>query len=253
MECSSCHQTIPPDSQFCIHCGADLLSPVGVIETHDAVESNGIDEPPVGALSPGILTGTDGVHRWVFEMSMWRNSTIPKTIAKVVFISSMVPALLMMFLTLERGIGTAIRAFLEVAGLVLAIMAVLFLLAYILVSVVYGGKYCVAFEMDQRGVRHMQLQNQFKKGQVLSMLTVLAGLASGSPLTAGAGLLAGTRSSSYSDFSKVKSLVADPGKHVIYVDEKVKRNQVYVPREDFEAVLAYLADHCHKATVKRKN
>lgn len=203
--------------------------------------------------SSGLIKGSDGVLRWAYEMSMWKNSTLPKTIGKVVFFASMVPALLMLFLTLEEGVVKATSVFLGVAGLVLGIMAVLFLLAYIMVSLVYGGKYCVVFEMDAKGVKHIQMEKQFKKGQVLSMLTVLAGLAAGSPQTAGAGLLAGTKNTSYSSFPKVISIKAYPKKNVIYVNEIAKKNQVYVAEADFKTVLDHLTEHCKKAKVSRKS
>jgi hypothetical protein len=268
MECSSCHQEIPPDSQFCTYCGTSqeqhpVQKPVSAPSTTFSHESNAIPEPPPAdtshsepipaSPSPGIIAGTDGVLRWAYEMSMWKNSTIPKTIAKVVIFASIIPALLVTFLTLDEGLVDAAKVFIRVAGLVLGIMAVLFLLAYIIVSVTYGGKYCVVFEMDTKGVKHIQMQKQFKKGQVLSILTVLAGVAAGSPQTAGAGLLAGARNSSYSSFQKVIHVVADPKREVIYVNEIIKKNQVYAAPEDFEAVFNYLAEHCKKAKISRKS
>lgn len=274
MECISCHQMIPADSQFCIYCGAaqeinrrpdladetDWAEPVSPGEalqqrrTALEVEPKHLREKDVGkGFSTGVITGTDGVLRWVYEMSLWKNSTIPRTIAKVVFFASMVPALLVTALTLEQGFVEAAKVFIGVAGLVLGIMAVLFLLAYIVVAAVYGGKYCVAFEMDHKGVKHIHLQKQFKRGQVLAMLTTLAGLAGGSPQTAGAGLLAGTRKSAYSSFPKVIRIEADPKRNVIYVDEIARKNQVYAANEDFEGIFEYLTTHCKKAKVSRKS
>lgn len=230
MECSSCHQTIPSESCFCTYCG----------------------KPE--SISSGLMKGSDGVFRWVYEMSLWKNPTIPKTVAKVVFFASMVPVLLVTFLALvEEGMVQASKAFVQVAAVVLVIMTVLFLLAYALVSLIYGGKYCVAFEMDAKGVKHLHMGKQFKKGQVLSMLTVLAGLAAGSPQAAGAGLLAGSRNTSYSSFSKVVSINSDMNNNVIYVNEKANKNQVYVTKEDFQWVLDYLVSHCKKASIIRKS
>lgn len=261
MECLSCHQMIPEDSQFCIYCGS---AQIGSTETYqenvpqemalsDLTPEHSGEKASFGSISPGIITGTDGVFRWAYDMSLWKNSTIPKTVAKVVFFASMVPGMLVTLLTLEQGIAEAAKVFLGVVGLVLGIMAVLFLMAYAVVSVMYGGKYCVAFEMDKRGVKHIHMQKQYKKNQVLSMLTVLAGLAAGSPQTAGAGLLAGARNTSYSSFSKVIGIKADPKRNVIYVNEIANKNQVYVADEDFNAVLDYLTTNCKKAKVSHKS
>lgn len=274
MECISCHQKIPADSQFCIYCGAsqetnqrpdlaneaDWAEPASPREAGQQrmatpeVEPKDLRQRTVDKnFSKNIIAGPDGVVRWVYEMSMWKNSTIPKTVAKVVVFASMVPALLVTFLTLEEGIGEAAKVFLGVAGVVLGIMVVLFLMAYALVSVMYGGKYCVAFEMDHKGVKHIHMQKQYRKNQVLSMITVLAGIAAGSPQTAGAGLLAGARNTSYSAFTKVIGIKADPKRNVIYVNEIANKNQVYVADEDFDTVLDYLTTHCKKAKVSFKS
>lgn len=261
MECLSCHQIIPEDSQFCIYCGSPQIASSETYQKDvpqemtlsDLTPEHSGEKEPFGSIAPGIITGSDGVFRWVYEMSLWKNSTIPKTVAKVVFFASMVPGLLVTLLTLEQGIAEAAKVFLGVAGLVLGIMAVLFLMAYVVVSVMYGGKYCVAFEMDNKGVKHIHMQKQYKKSQVLSMLTILAGLAAGSPQTAGAGLLAGARNTSYSSFPKVIGIKADPKRNVIYVNESANRNQVYAADEDFEAILEYLSAYCKKAKVSRKH
>ena len=260
MECLSCHQSILPDSQFCNYCGASQALKNGLLEVKKSVESKETAEekniePEIyrelgsESISPGLIKGNDGVYRWAYEMSMWKSSPLPRTMAKVVFFASMVPTLLVTFLTLEEGIVKAAKVFFGVAGLVLSIMAVLFLLAYIAVSLVYGGTYCVAFEMDAKGVKHIQMQKQFKKGQVMSMLTVLAGLATGNPQTAGAGLLAGARNTSYSSFPNVTSIKADPKINVIYVNEIAKKNQLYVSDEYFQTVFDHLTTYCNKAKV----
>ncbi len=40
-------------------------------------------------VSPGVLSGEDGVLRWVYEMNMWKNPTLVITIWKVLLLCAM--------------------------------------------------------------------------------------------------------------------------------------------------------------------
>ncbi len=189
----------------------------------------------------------EGVYRWTYEVNMWTNPTILITLLKIVAFGASVPILLVTILALiEDGLGQALEAFLGVLGPVSLLMGILLILAYLLVAIINGGKYWLVFEMDEKGVRHIQMQKQFKKAQVLGMITGLAGR---TPTTIGIGLLAASKKSSYSQFSKVKSIRAKKSRQVIYVNESLERNQIYVAAEDFDEVLDYLVSHCKKASL----
>jgi len=196
--------------------------------------------------------GQDGILRWVYEMNMWKNPTLVITIWKVLLLAALAPALLVFLLGLGDGIGPAILAFAKIMGIVAGIVTGLMLLAYPLVAVINGGKYCVVFEMDENGVKHIQLQKQFKKSQVLSMVVTLAGVMTGNLQAAGAGMLAGSKQSSLSSFGKVRSIVVNENRHVIYVNEKLSHNQVYADSSDFAFVCDYIISRCKKARVTYK-
>ncbi|HSM25669.1 MAG TPA: hypothetical protein VK856_12460, partial [Anaerolineaceae bacterium] len=203
-------------------------------------------------ISLGIIKGEDGVLRWVYEMNMWKNPTLLITIWKVLLLAAFVPAILMVFLSLGDGTGSALFTFIKIYALVAVIITGLMLLAYPLVAFLNGGIYSVVFEMDDRGIKHIQMQKQFKKNQILSLVTILAGLASGNLQTASAGILAGTKQSSYSQFSKVKSITVNTKRKVINLNETVSHNQVYAYSEDFDFVTAYILSRCKDANMKEK-
>ncbi len=207
-------------------------------------------------VATNILRGTDGVLRWVYEMSMWRNPTLIITIWKVILIGALAPALLVFFLSLGDGDGflAALWIAVKIMGLVaLIVTALLWLVAYPLVALLNGGRYCVVFEMDDTSVKHIQMQKQFKENQVLAMVTVLAGLVAGNVQTAGAGLLAGSKQSTVSQFTAVKSVVVHQKRHVIYVNENLSYNQVYASSADFDFVCDYILSRCKKAKVSYKS
>lgn len=233
MKCNTCQAEISVDSSFCEHCGASQTSTTPTAQVGD---------------HGGLLAGGDGVIRWTYDMNMWKNPTLLITTAKVLLLAASVPVLLAVILALvESGIRESLHTLLVVSAYVFGIMLVLLAFAYPLIAILNGGKYCVVFEMDDEGVKHIQMEKQFSKSQVLSMLTVLAGMASGSPQTAGAGLLAGAKRSSYSSFSKVKTIVARPRRNVIFVNESLNRNQVYAAAADYTKILEHIVSRCPKA------
>lgn len=200
--------------------------------------------------SKNISLGNDGIYRWSYEMNMWKNPTILITLWKVFFIGGMFPVLLVTVLELfEQGFSDAVNVFIPMFLGMIGIITGLIVLAYPIAAILNGGIYQVVFELDSLGVRHIQMESQFKKNQVLAMITTLAGTLANSPSTAGAGLLAGSKSSSYSEFKQVKKIVSNQKRHVIYVNESLNHNQIYVNNEDFEAVKNYIIEHCDNAKI----
>ena len=198
-----------------------------------------------------VVRGKDGVYRWVYEMPMLKNPTILFTVWKVLGMAICVPALLALVVGLFRGEG--LDAF-AAAGQVLliggGIFFVLSLPAYLIVAARYGWKYVVLFEMDDEGVSHIQTASQVKKAQAMGLLTTLVGMAARNPTAMGSGLLAGSRSSLYTDFARVRSVKACPRRHLIKVNAPFSKNQVYVEPEDFQFVLEFIAARCPGAKIR---
>jgi hypothetical protein len=243
MICTKCGQKIPDVSHFCEKCGA----PVG----EELPKREAVDQQSNQQVSPGVVMGGDGILRWVYEMNMWKNPTLVITIWMVLLLAALVPALLVFFLNLG-DIGAAILAFVKIMGIIVGIVTGLMLLAYPLVAVMNGGRYCVIFEMDDKSVKHIQMQKQFKKSQVLSMIVSLAGVMTGNIQATAAGMLAGSKQSLLSSFEKVRSITVNEKRHVIYVNEKLSRNQVYADSADFAFVSNTIISRCKKAKVTYK-
>ena len=200
----------------------------------------------------GIEKGADGIHRWIYEVNMWKNPTLAVTIWKVLLLAAMVPALLVFFISLEDGFSTALILFVRVLGITAGIVTVLLLLAYPLIALLNGGKYCVVFEMDDNGIRHIQMQKQYDRNRIFAMLVALSGIAGGNIQTAGAGLLAGSKKSSSSNFHNVKSITVHKKRHTIYVNENFSYNQVYTEADDFPFVSEFIISRCKKAKIAYK-
>ena len=228
MFCEKCNCNLSTDSSFCEQCGtvATVL--------------------PARKITPNVMQDDNGILRWVHEFSMWNNPTILITCWKVFMLVCGLLGVFMFFLTLRDGFIEAVRTALSVFGIVAVIFTGLLALAYPIVSLINGGKYCVMFEMDEKGVNHIQLKSQYKKAQAWGFLTALLGIAAGNYSVAGAGLLDATKQSHYSKFANVRSLKIRERRHVIHVNEALVRNHVYAGPEDFAFIRDFILQHCPK-------
>jgi len=244
MNCTICGQKYSKGSRFCENCGAPVVE--------ELPRREAVDQQPNQQVSPGVVMGRDGILRWAYEMDMWKNPTLVITIWKVLLLAALAPALLVFFLNLGDGIGSAILVFVKIMSIVAGIVTGLMLLAYPFVAILNEGKYCVIFEMDDKRIKHIQTQKQFKKSQVLALIVSLAGVMTENIQATAAGMLAGSKQSSLSSFEKVRSITVNEKRHVIYVNENLSHNQVYADSCDFSYISEYIISHCKKAKVTHK-
>lgn len=201
-----------------------------------------------------IIYGDDGVYRWIYELNLLKNPGILLLVWKILAISLggvWVFVTLLSIGDLEfwwKGFWNVTKVFL----LILVGVLVLGIIVYLLYAAVMGGKYCVLFEMDERGIAHTQLSKQFNKAKTLSTMTVLIGLASGKVGPVGSGLLAGSKQSMVSEWRKVKSVIYYPKRNTIKLNSPFNKNQVYASDRDFEFVRHFVEKHCRKASYLTK-
>lgn len=193
-----------------------------------------------------ITKNPDGSYQWLYEFSLFKNPTVLVSVFKVLLIAILIPTTLMFILQLENGFRAAFTLFVTMWFYGFLMMVVLMILAYFLISLLYGGKYIVLFKMDEKGVQHIQLEKQYKLAQAMGMLTTLSAMAAQNLSAAGAGVLGATRRSSYTLFKRVRSIKINPYRNTIYLNERLHKNQVYVASDDFETISEHIVQHCPK-------
>lgn len=197
---------------------------------------------------PEIQLCDDGKYRWMYELNLFRNPTIFLTVFKIFFWIIFIGwAVFGLFPNLIHADWEGLWDITKVMGIVLGIFLVLTILGYLVVAIMYKGKYIVLFEMNEKEIAHIQIPRQFKKAEVMGFIAALAGAASGRPGLAGAGLLAATRQSSTSVFENVKKVKAYRRRNLIKVNQLLNKNQVYPPEGQFDFVYEYIKSHCPNA------
>ena len=216
--------------------------------------------PPAGPLADTNYEGSrvslckDGKYRWTYEFNMLKNPAIILVVYKIFLILLSIPFIINVIALARNGelqkewndrlwSGSNPKVWL----VVMAVFVVIILLAYLLVAWMYGGKYIVHFTMDENCIVHEQEAAQSKRAQKLGLLTALVGILAKRPSTIGAGMLAASRTTFTSDFPNVRRIKPRRALKLIKVNKLLDRNQVYVPREDFDFVLDFIRRHCPKA------
>ena len=196
--------------------------------------------------SDNIEFCADGKYRWRYDMSLFKNPTVFILVWKIFFfivlgiftITVIADAIQWKEMFLER-LTDSLKFF----GYILAGMTVLVGLGYTVYAIIMGGKYCVNFEMDEKGINHIQTPEQAKKARKLARGAMFVGAARGSMTSVGVGMNA-QRTEMYTEFSRVKKVKAYPQRNLIKVNETLSHNQVYCEKEDFEWVKNYIVTHC---------
>ena len=193
-------------------------------------------------MSENIKKCDDGSYRWVYEFNMLKNPIILLTVLKI-FLFVLV-GMWVIFGLFRIGRDGFVGAFVAQTKELLIPAVILFglsIVAYMILACIYGWKYCVLFEMNETGIRHIQMEKQYKKAQAIGWLTAMAGAAAGKPGMAGTGLLAATKNEQATEFGKVNRMRVFRAFHTIKLDALLNHNQIYAEPEDFDFVLEYIS------------
>ena len=190
----------------------------------------------------------DGKYRWVYELPMKHSFFLLGEVLRVFGITAGIVGLLFTIMAIISGDGfrSLFTSLLVLLGIT-AFLMVLSIPAYWLITKANNGKYTVLFEMDGYGVDHIQIKTE--KARALEILTALAGRASRNPSVIGAGMIQAAGGSLYSSFADVRTIQAVPEKHLIRLNGRWKRNQVYADEETFDEIYEFITAHCINARI----
>ncbi|MHB1150982.1 MAG: hypothetical protein ACYCWE_01070 [Eubacteriales bacterium] len=233
MYCESCGTELPEGVKNNSTCGIPTEKATCI--SFDITEAE---------IPPGIMLCRDGLIRWTYELSLWKNPTVLITLLKVFYGIVIGMAIFMGLLIISDGAAAVFKLIFQFIFFGIITATLLILPAYALYAGINGGKYCVVFEMDKKGINHIQMGKQFKKTQVLSYIGMLAGAMTGNITAVGVNMIAGSRQSMYSSFKSVNKVKAKRRRNVLYVNEMLNHNQIYASPEQFDYVFNFIKEHC---------
>jgi hypothetical protein len=163
---------------------------------------------------------------WIIKVSVFRNSVIVRQLGFAIGIPFGI--LIPVFLLTKAYYG-------------LMLVAVLFLLTFLFIQLVWGGKYNVGFELDSNGIRNYTLEDQAKKNRIINSMAVVLGLLSGKPAVAGAGILANSRQDLLMKWKNIKKVKYLPNKHIVMVKGCFTENiAVFCTKDNYSEVEAFI-------------
>ena len=264
MICRKCGIEIKEGWKFCENCGAATESeklqaaPEKKEKPKEKTPEKTADKPAAPAkkrakkepaktpegkrITENITLCTDGKYRWVYEMNLLKNPSVYILVWKIFFfimLGIMTLTLIADWKNRNDFFPTVLLKDLKIYGFVMLGMTVIVIISCLIHAASVGGKYCVMFEMDDKGVNHRQMPNTVKKSELISLITVLAGLAAGNAATVGIGMNA-ARTEMYSEFAKTRKVISYPKRGLIKVNGVLSHNQVYAEKEDFDFVSNFI-------------
>ncbi len=184
-------------------------------------------------------------YRWVYQLRLFKNPVFFLLVFKIFFCIWLVISLFVLSLDLIEGLplksleGTLL--FMLLMGLILLLLLIV---SYGFYGIIMRGKYTILFEMDEKGIAHIQVPKERKKAEKLGLTTFLAGLLTGNPTVMGAGLLSAHKQATYTKFSAVNKIRVNRKRQQIKIRSSgLFHNQVFTHPDDFDFVLNFIRSH----------
>ncbi|SDZ39086.1 hypothetical protein SAMN05660462_02992 [Proteiniborus ethanoligenes] len=115
-----------------------------------------------------------------------------------------------------------------------SLITALFVLTYIFIRIIYGGKYHVGFTIDNKGIRYYTQKNHLRKNNIINTLTIILGLISGKPSITGAGILAQSRQAIFIKWGGIRRVKYCPKQYTIMIKGGTSENiGVFCTKENY--------------------
>ncbi len=185
-------------------------------------------------LPPGVIPCGDGKLRWSYTLNLWRQPIMLYTALGATSGVAASFGLLVCFVRMgmdgfASGIGFLWRYLLIAAAAVLLIMG----LSYLILCLLYKGKYTMQFEMDEAGILHTEALGQQKKSRRLGVSAAIVCTATG---YSGAMGLVAAGQGFYSRFAQVRVVKAVKKQNLIRLSGGFAPNRIYASPEQFDFV-----------------
>jgi len=178
-----------------------------------------------------------GPREWHISVPIFRSGVILRQLALAVGLPFGTLVVFLLFLAGKSSDQGAYYA--------LALIGGLFLLTFLLIMAVYGGKYAAAFLVDDKGILCRTQKSQVKANLIINGLAMLLGLLARVPAAAGTGLLAQSWQSVFLRWSDIRKVTYLPQQHVILVRGRLTESiAIFCTGDNYGEIAAIVAGRC---------
>ena len=170
--------------------------------------------------------------KWEIDVSIFKNPLIVKQLGLAIGLPFGILIIILVLITTE----------IRYLFYSLALIGFLFLLTYIVIMVLYKGRYSVGFVIDNKGIRCYTQKKQAKKNRMINSLAIILGIFFRKPGVAGAGMLAQSRQDSRINWKHVKKISYRPRNFMILVKGNFAEHiAIFCTSENYEQVKSIIA------------
>lgn len=182
-------------------------------------------------------TDTAEAIRWQKSIAIFKNALILRQLALAIGIPFGLIALII-------GLSSGKSIYTVYA---LGLIAAFFFLTWLLIMLVYRGKYEVEFVLDDKGVLSRTQAKQAKKNRIINAITIVAGVASRNASAAGAGFLAQTKESVFIRWDKVQKVKYKPHSYTIMLrGGPMEQIALFCGEDNYERIEAFVKERILK-------
>jgi len=169
--------------------------------------------------------------QWELKVSIFKNPLILKQLGLVIGIPFGI--LIMTLILMSDGDRYLYYA--------LTYIGAIFLLSYIFIMIIWGGKYDVGFVIDDIGVRCYTQKSQAKKNRIINTLAVILGILTKRFVVSGAGMMAQSRQDVIIKWKNIRKIKYNQGKNLIIIKGGFAENiAVFCTRENYKEVQSFI-------------
>lgn len=148
--------------------------------------------------------------QWEIYVSIFRNRFILKSLGLAIGIPFGILIAVIVINAKGDVFGTD-------AKYALGLIALLFILTFLLIMIVYGGKYAPGFIVDETGIVNYTQEKHAKRNRVINGLLIALGAISGNPTAMSAGIIAQSKQVMRLRWKNIRKVKHDPKRHTILV------------------------------------
>lgn len=119
----------------------------------------------------------------------------------------------------------------------LFLIFLLLIITYIIIMIIYGGKYAPGFIIDDKGITNYTQDNQGKKNSIINTILVISGLYGGNLSAAGSGMIAQSRQEVKITWKEIRKVKYYPRQNTIIVRGGLNNKlAIFCTKENYEKV-----------------